>query len=175
MLTPLSYFVVVTGAADCIADALELNQHNGTLGRPGRVGAVPAPEIAWDGCDCGQVAVTIQHGPYPSTRFPTETIDSAQTSGCWTGVTAVRMIASVTRCEYHPASSQSGRPPTMTQQSTALELQLVEGFYAREALLCCLTTLKQNGLIDDWQVGSTDYAINGACGEVSIPFTVQVI
>lgn len=178
MLTPIAYFIVVTGVAECIADALDANQVEwGTLGRPARVTGVPGPEVPWDGCDCktGQLAVAIQHGPYRSERFPTETVDSAQTSGCFADTTAVRMVASLTRCQYHPQGTQTGTPPTVAQQTEALRLQVVEGTIMRNALLCCLGQMEQDGLIDDWNVGANDSAVNGACGEVSIVFTVQVI
>ncbi len=177
MLTPLSYFIVVTGAAECIAQALEDHVADGTLGRPGRVGGTPSPDIAWDGCECGRIAVTIVRGPFPSTRFPAENADTPESSSCFLGVTATPLIASLTRCQYHPTANPATQkpPPTMIQQQEALRLQQIEQYYMRQALLCCLPDMMVAGIIDDWRVGGSAYAINGACGEVSIPFLVQVI
>lgn len=176
MLTPITYFIAVTGIAECIADALEVKQAEwGTLGRPGRVTGVPGPEVPWDDCKCGQLAIAVQHGPYRSERFPVEVLDTPLTSGCFTDTTAIRLVASLTRCEYHPQGDQTGKPPTVAQQTEALRLQSVEGMVMRNALLCCLHDLKDSQVIDDWVVGATDSAVNGACGEVSIVFSIQVI
>lgn len=176
MLTPITYFIAITGIAECIADALDEHQvSDGTLGRPGRVTGVPGPEVPWDDCKCGQLAIAVQHGPYRSERFPVETIDSPLASGCFADTTAIRLVVSLTRCEYHPQGSQTGKPPTVEQQTEALRLQSVEGMIMRNALLCCLNDLKDDRLIDDWSVGANDSAVNGACGEVSIVFVIQVI
>jgi hypothetical protein len=179
MLTPLSYFIAVTGVAECIAVALEDNEVNGTLGRPGRVCGVPGPEIPWDGCDpgCGgQLAVAIQHGPFPSIRFPTEVIEDATAGGCYLAATAIRCIASLTRCQYHPQGNlDKGVYPTPTTQTNAMRLQQTEGYYMRQAIQCCLDDMKRTRLIDDYRLASNDTAVNGACGEVSVVFYINVV
>lgn len=174
ILTHLTYFAALTGVAECLATSLGDNESDGTLGRPARVGVVPAPEIAWDGCDCGQLAVTVQHGPYPSTRFPGENIEDTISPHCFVGPSALRCVASLVRCEFHPAPKTNGEPPTMIQQATALQHMLVAEFYMRESLVCCLGDMETSGLIDDWRVGATDYQINGACGEVAIVFWLNI-
>jgi hypothetical protein len=179
MLTSLSYFIAVTGVAECVAVALEDNIPNGTLGRPERVCGVPGPEIPWDGCDpgCGgQLAVAIQHGPFPSVRFPTEVIEDATAGGCQLGATAVRCIVSLTRCQYHPQGQlDAKRYPTPAEQTAAMRLQQVEGYYMRQAIQCCLFDMKRVYLIDDYRMSSNDTAVNGACGEVSVVFLINVV
>lgn len=166
-----TYFVAVSGAADCIAARLEAES---PLGRPGRVLLAPGVEIAWDGCDCGQLAIAFTHGPFPSPIFPTEQIIDQQHCG---DAEAVQLTVSLTRCQYHPAPTGSGgtTPPTPTAQTQAVRYQMADEFIIRSALFCCLQDMLDNGTIDDYRIGASDYSSSGACGEVRIVFYIQVI
>jgi hypothetical protein len=181
-LTPLTYFIAVTGVAECIAVELDAHVSDSvapSLGRPGRVGVVPGPEVPWDGCDprCGgQLAIAFVHGPYPSLNFPVEVIEDNSRGNCEVGSTGVRCIASLSRCQYHPQGGlESKQYPTMEAQTAAARLQQVEGFYVRQAITCCLADMKRNRLIDDYRIGATDTAVNGACGEVSVTFMLNIV
>lgn len=180
MLTPISYFIVVTGAAECIAQELEDHVADGTLGRPDRVLIAPGQEVPWDaggnaGRYCSQLGIAFEHGPYPSTRFPVEELEDPN-AGCVIGPTAVRCVVSLIRCQYHPAPTNQGKtPPTSAAQTNAALLQCVEEFYVRSALMCCLFTMKQSYQIDDYRVSSSDRQVNGDLGEVSIRFSVQIV
>ena len=181
MLTPISYFIAVTGVADCVADALENNVANGTLGRPDRVTLVPGAEVPWDagggaGGYCSQLAFAFTHGPYPSVRFPVEQLEEPQSGRCIIGPGAVQVICSLVRCEYHPPPTNEGKtPPTVQRQTQAALLQCIEEFYMRQAIICCLGAMLTNGQIDDYRIGASDRQVNGDLGEVSIRFTLQVL
>ncbi len=54
-------------------------------------------------------------------------------------------------------------------------LQQVEGYYVRAAVQCCLSEMKRTRLIDDYRMSSNDTAVNGACGEVSVVFLINVV
>lgn len=174
ILTHLTYFVAVTGVADCIADELEAQTANGTLGRPGRVGVIPGSDTVWDGCECGQLVIYFQHGPYPVRSFPAESSENTSSLGCQVSSTAVRCVASLIRCEYHPPLQKNGEPPPIEHQTLATFYQQVEQFFMREAITCCLSSMRDDNLIDDFRVGAADYLVNGDCGQVSIVFWLGV-
>lgn len=180
MLTPITYFVAVTGVAECIAQELADHIADGTLGRPDRVLIAPGQEVPWDvgGATsgyCSQLGLAFEHGPYPSTKFPVEELEDPN-AGCVIGPSAVRVIASLVRCDYHPAPTNQGKiPPTPTVQTNAALLQSVEEFYMRKAIMCCLSGMKERQEIDDYRVMSSDRQVNGDVGEVSIRFSLQVI
>lgn len=184
LLTPFSYFIAVTGIAECIADALDdpVAQANGTLGRPDRVLIAPGAEVPWDaggarGRYCSQLGIAFEHGPYPSVQFPAEFAEDPRGTGnCVIDTTAVRCVASLIRCQYHPPPTNEGRtPPTAAQQTAAALLQCVEEFYMRQAIYCCLGDMMDNQTIDDYRVGSSDRQVNGDVGEVAIRFLLQII
>jgi hypothetical protein len=164
MLTPISYFVAVTGVGECIAQELEDHVADGTLGRPDRV-LIP----------CSQLGLAFFHGPYTSQRFPVEALEDPNDK-CVIGPTAVQVIVSLVRCEYHPSPTNQGKtPPTSAAQTGAALLQCVEEFYVRQAVTCCLSTMYVNGQIDDYRIGTSDRQVNGDLGEVSLRFSVQIL
>lgn len=170
ILTPLSYYIVVSGVGECVAQALDDNIANGTLGRPGRVVIVPGQEVPWDGCECGQLGFAFQHGPYPTRTFPAESLEDPAVGNCVIGSQAVRVVASLIRCQYQPAMQAGGLPPSETAQNAASRLQQIEQYYMRDAITCCLHAMRRADLIDDIRIGSTDYQVNGNCGEISMIF-----
>lgn len=182
ILQPTTYYDAVTEVLACINDALIEHEVDGTLGEPGRVLIAPGNEVPWDGCECGQLAAVFQHGPYPSTNFPIENQDGQNNGNCELGSSAVRVLISLTRCQYHPQGVESPKkfvPPTVAQQNAASRLQQVEAFYIRETLLCCLQDMRDRtdtpAAIDDFRIGPTDYAVNGNCGEISTIIWLQVV
>jgi hypothetical protein len=179
MLTPISYFVAVTGVGECIAQELEDHVADGTLGRPDRVLIAPGQEVPWDAGKssnpCSQLGLAFFHGPYTSQRFPVEALEDPNDK-CVIGPTAVQVIVSLVRCEYHPSPTNQGKtPPTSAAQTGAALLQCVEEFYVRQAVTCCLSTMYVNGQIDDYRIGTSDRQVNGDLGEVSLRFSVQIL
>jgi hypothetical protein len=169
-LYPLYYYATVTGVGECVAQALADHEADGTLGRPGRVVVVPGSEVPWDGCECGQLGFAFAHGPFPIRSFPVESVEDPGIGRCVIGSSAVRVTASLIRCQYHPGMQADGQPPTVAAQQEAARLQQIEQFYMREAIQCCLSSRYYDRLLDDYRVGSTDYQVNGNCGETSMVF-----
>lgn len=172
--SPISYFIAATGIAECIAEALEDNVSNGTLGRPGRVCLIPGSQVVWDGCECGQLAIFFQHGPYPIRSFPAETVADSAIGNCQLSSTAIRCVVSLSRCEYHPIADERGTPPSQEAQTKATLLLQIEQFYMRQALSCCLPALINEGVIEDYRIGASDYQVGGNCGEVAIVFWMGI-
>lgn len=180
MLTAISFFIAVTGVAECVAQSLEDNVPNGTLGRPDRVLIAPGAEVPWDaggnkGVYCSQLGFAFTHGPYASSRFPVEELEDPN-AGCVIGPSAVRVVGSLVRCQYHPPPTNQGKtPPTAAAQTQAALWQSIEAHYMKQAVLCCLSDMKQQMEIDDYRVQSIDRQVNGDIGEVSIVFSIQII
>lgn len=178
-MTPISYFIAVTGALECVAQSLEDNVAEGTLGRPSRVMVAPGSEAPWDiggrGGRCSQLSVAFEHGPYSSVRFPVEQLEDP-IGGCQLGPTAVRCVMSLVRCDYHPGPTNEGKtPPTAAQQTQAALSQSIEEFFMRQALTCCLAQMLLDMDIDDYRIGSSDRTVNGDAGSVDIRFSIQIV
>lgn len=174
---PFRFFYAVTGVAACIVDELEQGLADGlpTLGVPGRVvPLVPGAEVPWDGCECGQLAQVVEHGPYLSNfNFPDE--DNGIFGNCRLTGAAIRVRASLTRCEYHPCPDEQGHPPSAAAQLAAAQMQQIDEYLLRRAILCCLAGMRAAHQIDDYALGGSDYQVNGCCGEVSLPYWIQLV
>jgi len=177
MVVPTGFFAAVTGVSACIVAELEQGLADGlaTLGVPGRVvPLVPGSEIPWDGCECGQLAQAVEHGPYLSNfAFPDE--DNGIFGNCRLDGLAVRVRVSLTRCQYHPCPDEQGHPPTAAAQLAAGQMQQTDERLMRRAISCCLAGMRADRLIDDYAMGGSDYAVNGCCGEVSMLYWIQLV
>lgn len=177
IIVPFRFFVAVTGVSACIVDELEAGLAQGlpTLGEPGRVvPLVPGSEIPWDGCECGQLAQAVEHGPYPSNfAFPVE--DNGVFGNCRLDGLAIRVRASLIRCEYHPCPDEQAHPPSAAAQLSAGQMQQIDEYLMRKAITCCLAAMRSSRLIDDYAMGASDYAVNGCCGEVSMLYWVHLV
>ena len=101
---PLNVSVVVTGTAESVRQEL-----TGTAaGVPDRFCALVPGEVAWDNCQCGQFAQTIE-SVFGSNSFPTPATDTRQTP-CGPNLTVVVVRASLVRCVH--GVSDDGRPPS---------------------------------------------------------------
>lgn len=177
------FYDIAVQITECVAVALDDHQGIGTLGRPNRViGLVPGNQVAWDACgpgNCGQLATASLHGPYPSQTFPAESSeDPLRNGGCIPGSSAMRLVTSLTRCEYHPSMRRIGDklfPPTADVLLDAAFLQEIEAAVMRDAVHCCLHNLRKNHTIPNYRVGSIDRVNNGDCGEISIVWWVGVV
>jgi hypothetical protein len=171
------FFTAVIGVSACIVAELEQGLADGlpTLGVPGRVvPLVPGSEVPWDGCECGQLAQAVEHGPYPSNfTFPDE--DNGMFGNCRLAGQAVRVRASLTRCQYHPCPDEQGQPPSVEDQLAAGQMQQIDEYLMRKAILCCLAAMRSSRLIDDYAMGGSDYTVNGCCGEVSMPYWIHLV
>lgn len=175
MSIPLSHLtssVIATGLAECIAVALADNTASGTLGRPGRICLVPGNEVPWDACECGQLAIGMRHGPFGFRNFPQEALDMSVI--CLLSTQAWTYTVVLNRCQYHPPMHADGTPPTEASQTEAFILQQTENYFARNAIFCCLKSMKDSGLIDEYAVGASDYFVLGDCGSITIPIWVGV-
>lgn len=166
MTTPIYQIAKTLG--ECVRLALAETEG----GEPGRV-CVPVPgQIADDGCDCGQLAVTIPRR-YPSTTFPVEANDTAEQGDCGVPYLAFEVLISVMRCAPNPEAD--GTPPDCGELDRAARIKEEDAWVTRQAVSCCLLEMQQHGHIELFVVrGDEDRGPSGGCVGVDLRATVGI-
>lgn len=115
-----------------------------------RVCIVPG-EIAWDNCQCGQLALA-EVRRFPSNNFPLEEVDHE--AECGAGYLVVNFLIALTRCV--PSPGEDGEPPLCADlQTSALQLFRDMGML-RNAVECCLNTMYNAEQILAWELGAQE-------------------
>ncbi len=132
-----------------------------------RVCIVPG-EIAWDECDCGQLVVSSQRR-YPSSSFPTESIDSA--AECGEPWIIMDIAVSLARCV--PIPDENGNPPLCADlQAAAQQLERDKGML-RKAIGCCLDVAYNEHQIEAYELrDQIDTGPQGGCVETRLNLVV---
>lgn len=160
--------VVVAGLLNCVEAALA-----GTPGGPvGRVCDVPGL-LAWDDCQCGLLALTVDR-VFPSATFPTEAFDEILTAACPPPYEAVDLTVTVLRCA--PNMDSRGNPPTCAQLAAAAEVWAFDIEAVRGAIVCCMAGLVGAGTVEEWTLRATDPAgPEGGCVGADTHVTVGLM
>jgi hypothetical protein len=156
---------IVTGIGACVVDALNQTP----AGAPDRQCLLlPTLTIPWDNCDCGgQLAQAIQE-TFGSDRFPAPA-DAKDWQPCGPPWNVVRVLLSVTRCV--PTMDDQGQPPSCAESLAAAITLENDRTAIRQALACCLTDLRDAGLIFAWALqASTTVGELGGCAGVETPY-----
>lgn len=149
----------VTGIGAAVLEALESTP----AGVPDNFRAcllVPGA-IAADGCDCGQLALTITR-IFPSSNFPTEaTVDEAS-AACAPPILAATITVSLFRCA--PTVDDDLAPPLCDALLATAVSWDADVAAIRRALACHLAGLANNDLILGYVIGATTpVGPDGAC------------
>lgn len=165
--TSLTLTVLVTGAGQAVADAVAAS----TAGVVDRVCLLVPGEVAWDNCECGQLAQTITD-VYPSVSFPTPASDQ-RTTPCGPLLTVAQVRLSLVRCVRTVDSS--GVPPSCADLLADAARLEVDRYTARATLACYLRSLRDSYQIDDFAVGAaTSTGPQGMCAGFDLAYTVGV-
>lgn len=171
VIQSLTAAAIVTGVGACIID--ELSEVPESHGVPKRIVYLTPGEIAWDGCDCGQLALSIPRD-YPSVTFPIDSSQLVVLGGCMARPIAYEATASITWCI--PGLDKSGNPP---KPNLLLESALAfegDAFALRSAVECCLAGFKTSWRITDWRAGELRrVGPEGNCAGVEITFYFQLV
>jgi hypothetical protein len=160
-----SSIVAVTGALQCVYDALG----DTAAGVPNRFCPLVPGEIAWDECDCGQLAGTI-NDVFPSGNFPAAANDTPQ-SKCGSPLIVVSASMSLVRCV--PTANNSGKAPTCANLLAAAVTLEIDRFTARRALRCCLVAMYTRFEIANFSISAaTSVGPEGACAGFVMPFSI---
>lgn len=140
-------------------------------GRPGRACFMPGTEVAWDDCECGQLALVITQS-LPSRRFPQAAID--QWTPCHDLIMVFDMQLSLVRCV--PGPGTNGEAPTCTALSAAAIVQEEDRYVMWAALNCFLRSLSDSSpkIISDYIINDAPtLGPQGSCGGIQINFKLS--
>lgn len=165
MVRTLSDPVGLWKVADQIRLCVEDNLPDTSQGAPDR-SCVVWGSLAWDDCECGQLAVIIGRR-FPSGRFPVQGAASSaggseiRQSSCGLPLLVVELGVSLVRCA---PTGVDEAPPSCADLSAAAMWAEEDAWTVRNAVLCCLRTLKTDKVVYDWQLGAQEtQGPAGAC------------
>jgi hypothetical protein len=128
-------------------------------------------DVAWDECDCGQLAQTVTE-VVPSSSFPTPATDTRQTP-CGPGLAMVRVRLSLVRCV--PGMDDNGTPPACDDLAVAALALETDRWVVRRVVPCYLQELRRTYVILDYAVGAgTSVGPLGGCAGVELLYTFGV-
>lgn len=158
----------VTGMGAAIMEALA-----GTAaGAPERGCLIVPGAIAADGCDCGQLALSVAR-KYPSVSFPTEATVDESDAGCPPPILAAVVTVSLLRCV--PGMDDDGTPPPCEALQAAAITQDIDDATIRRALSCYLHDLADQGRILGYVIGPTvATGPEGNCGGSDTTVTIGI-
>lgn len=159
--------IVVTGAAQAVRDEIvELG-----CGDVNRFCPLVPGAIAWDECDCGQLAQTITQ-IFPSNVFPTPATDTRQTA-CGPQLSVVNVTLSLTRCV--PIVDDNGSPPSCDALLASAVILECDRQAVRTAVACHLLALRDTYQIHDFSIGpAVSVGPEGACAGVELTYQFAV-
>lgn len=159
---------IVTGIGAAVAAALADTPD----GKPERVCLLVPGDIAADGCDCGQLALTIQRR-YGSNVFPTEATTDEAAAECPPPVLVAVITLSLLRCV--PVPDDDLNPPSCEALQAAAEGQDVDIATIRRTLACYLAELADTGPVLHYLIGATtSNGPSGGCGGSDTTITIGV-
>ena len=164
---------IVTGVGQCIVEELEATPQSGGVPTNMRLCLLVPGNVAWDGCDCGQLALTIMR-QYPTQSFPIDASDIPLIGNCGPFGQVVEVLVSLMRCV--PGLDQAGKPPKCDKLLSAALVQQGDAFAVRNGVLCCLRELKRTYTIQKYTVGAATFVgPEGNCGGVELIFRFELV
>lgn len=172
----LTAAVIVTGVGMCIVDELESTPESGGVPANMRVCLLVPGNIAWDGCECGQLAQTIQ-SDYPTLVFPGDASEQVRgVGGCGADPLVYQVLASITRCVPGLTSGVPPRPPSCDALLRAALVMQADAFALRRGVECCLAALRDAGTIDKFVVGRVSrVGPEGNCAGVELTYKFELV
>lgn len=110
-------------------------------------------EIAWDDCECGQLAVSVDQ-MFPYSQFPEPgSIDGTQ-GPCGTPTWGFGLTVSLLRCS---PETEDESPPPCNELAIAAQQSIEDAVLANNALRCCLAGMRKDREIVDFNLGTTEF------------------
>lgn len=156
---------ILDGLLVAVNDALTAT----TCGAPKRVTYSPGLEQAWDLCDCGQLALSVNRR-YRTRSFPTDGSDQLRGS-CDEILVGIDCSLSIVRCV--PGPDRNGAPPTPTQQATAFTCQEEDAYVVWNTTWCYLERLRDTppALVTEFIINDQpSLGPSGACAGSQLNF-----
>jgi hypothetical protein len=154
--------IIVSGCAA----ALATQSSGGVVNRS----LVTMGEVAWDNCQCGQLALTITR-IYLSQTFPQDA--SRQQTRCPTGYVVADCSLSIVRCV--PGPDLNGNPPDAAALTTAAGIELQDAFVTWGMTECILMSLYSStpyGIMEYVMLDQTSLGPLGSCAGTALNFKI---
>lgn len=169
-VTAQEVLTVVTGTGQAVADAL-VGTPNGT---PQRVCLlIPGLDVAWDNCQCGQLAQVIVSEYLTNAPFDggaSATVGAA----CGLAYRVVSVATSLVRCV--PMMDPNGKPPKCSAYLTAGINDVIDRTAVRLAVLCHLESLLAAGTVELYSLGAqTTLGEQGGCAGSVLTWSVALV
>lgn len=142
---PTAAYDVAAALRDALATALAAVPG----GVPDRV-CVVGGDIAWDDCECGILAVTVED-TFPCFDFPAEA--NVIVGGCDPPLVGVDLLVQVVRCA--PPIPDTANAPSCAALDAGAQSLLQDAHAVSTTTACTLSGLEQSGQIVDWLVRRT--------------------
>lgn len=173
---PVTIYLVPPGALafydvlDTIVDAVLAALTNTDAGAPDR-SCVVNGAIAWDECECGQLAGTVIRYFF-SDSFP-NTVQGGITGACRSANVVAEMAVSILRCAPGPKGQKMA--PECSELEESAQTVMIDAHVTRNTIACLLEHLKENDLIIDYLIGDqTTVGPDGACVGSDIGFFIEL-
>jgi len=155
--TPLAFFTVITGVGECVRAELAAT----AAGAPDRVCLSVPGAIAWDACDCGQLALTVNR-IYGSQTFPVAADGFANEQSCGLPLAVADVTISMVRCV--PGPDDQGNPPSCDELLAAAQTWHADVYAVRRGAACCLRSMVAANQVTEWTMaGTTAVGPEGLC------------
>lgn len=165
---PLAFYNLLSEVVD------EVNTELGTTaaGSPDRVCVVPG-QIAWDDCECGQLAGTINQWFF-SNDFPASSSPGVLTvSACQAAWVVADMGISILRCAPGPIGDDLA--PTCERLDEAAQTHIIDAHTVRNTVACLLQDMKNDDRIVDYGIsGQVATGPAGMCVGSELTFLVSL-
>lgn len=128
-------------------------------------------EIAWDECQCGQLAQTIS-SVVPSESPPTPAVD-VRSSACGPGAVVVNVTLSLTRCVT--GVDDDGNAPSCEDLDDEAVLLETDRWLVRRAVACHLEVLRRAYTVFSYGVNAaTSVGPQGGCAGIQLTYWLSL-
>jgi hypothetical protein len=160
-------FATVTGVGEYIRSELVSTEG----GVPQRFVLITPGSIAWDNCDCGQFAQTI-NSVASSRVFPTPASDVPE-QPCGHPLAVVSVTLSLLRCI--PGFDAKGNPPSVAALLDTARVIEEDRQVVRRALSYYLKTLRDEYKIINYTIGiAQSVGPEGQCGGIELTYSFGI-
>lgn len=133
---PLAVYTIAEEMRDCAMDRL-----SSSLGGEPERSCTVTGAIAWDHCECGQLAVSMIQ-TFLSNDFPVETAGAGENqrghAKCGPALVVAEYLVSIIRCA---PTGMRGSPPTCAQLDESARVVSSDAQAVRLGVQCCLSEL----------------------------------
>lgn len=171
---PFAGFELAEHLMECIRPYLA----GTTSGLPARM-CITSGEIAWDDCECGQLAISLVN-QYETANFPTPWSGSENQGvrKCGPPLFVFQYTVSMTRCS---PIGDDNKPPDCEELAAAARVTTEDAWAVRAGLMCCLcagTTRGLDGtkLFERYVIGQqTEVGPGGMCQGSAMNVSIGVL